>query len=424
MSAPSEVGRPWILPNLGAEEGLDWRAYPAEPHARTAARLLSLLFAPTARRAHALPDGTWTSVAVADDWPDALGSLPQRAVEPWLDTTPEAFAWLNTRSLAESLAHGLLGQPRVVLAGPAPDTVRALHDKRFAVDSARALGLHSKTLDPLILVLEPEELLRTDETLARLADALERWPGWTARRFTLKPRFGTSGRGRTGGEGHVDGLRGALSRLARRGGAVFEPWLERTVDLSVVLHALSVGSQPTLLASFEMLTTRSGGFRGHCGELDARGGITSGDAEDAGLRAGALAVARRACAQGFVGACGVDAFRYREGERDGWRGVVEFNARPTMGLVSYGLIRRAMPRLRGAFPSHGGRPRGFLFTILDGSLAVDTDAQRDAILACADEEAIVIELAPRRAPGDPRPLLFFATDRKSLREAHRTVIGC
>lgn len=424
MSRAAEVGRPWILPNLAAEEGADWSAYPAEPHARVAAQLLSLLFASTARRAHARPDGTWDSVPVSEDWPAALGPLPECGVEPWLDTTPDAFAWLNTRSLALALAGGLPGQPRVLLAGPDPDCVRALHDKRFAVESARALGLHSNELDPLILVLEPEELLQTEETLARLARALEAWPAWTARRFTLKPRFGTSGRGRTGGRDRVDVLRGALARLARRGGAVFEPWLERRADLSVALHLPSAGSRPTVLASFEMLTTKSGVFRGHCGELDVHGVIRSGDPEDGRLREGACAVAARASAMGFAGACGVDAFRYREGQHDAWRGVVEFNARPTMGLVSYGLIRRATTRLRAAFPASNHEPRGFLFTLLDGAEEADGDARRDAILANAGDEAFAIDLSPRRMTGDPRPLLFFAADRKSLREAHRAAIGC
>ncbi len=424
MSSPEDVGAPWILPNLGAEEGSDWRAYPNQPHARVAARLFSLLFAQTARRIHACPDGRWISESVATHWPPALGPLPEQPVEPWLDTTPDAFAWLNTPSLAESLTRGLPGQPSVRLAGPDPDRVHALHDKRFALDCARALGLHSQALDPLILVLDPDECLRSDETLARLAGALEAWPAWTGRRFTLKPRFGSSGRGRTGGEGRVDvpAVRGALARLARRGGAVFEPWLERTRDLSVALHLPPGATRPAILASFEMLTTRSGGFRGHCGELDSQGGISSGDPDDARLRSGACAVVERAAARGFFGVCGVDAFRYREDDREGWRGALEFNARPTMGLVSYGLVRRGLSRLRGPLASPGDGARGFLFTLLDEGDGIDS--QRDAILAGAGEDARALELAPRRTSGEPCPLLFFARDPQRLRAAHRAAIGC
>ena len=419
-----ERGRPWILPNLGAEEGLDWRAYPSEPHARVAARLFALLFPKSARVAHHHAGGGWRSESAAADWPGALGPPPESAVLPWLDTTPDAFAWINTQSLADALAPGLPGQHQVALAGPNPDCVHALHDKAFAVEASRTLGLHPPELDPLILVLSPEELGRADETLARLDHALETWPAWTGRRFTLKPRFGSSGRGRVGGVGQVDSpaVRGALARLARRGGAVFEPWLARSVDLSVVLHLPGANTAPSILATFELLTTRSGVFRGHCGELDAEGGVVSGDLDDDRLRAGAASIARRAAERGFSGACGVDAFRYRtgDGNREEWRGAVEWNARPTMGLVTYGLILRALPRLGEPLAATRREPLAFLFTLLDER----ADEQRTAILEQAGRDAQLIELAARPTPDEPRPLLFFGRDRKALREAHRSVVGC
>ncbi len=419
-----ERGRPWILPNLGAEEGLDWRAYPSEPHARVAVRLLALLFSKSARIVHRDGGGVWRFESTAADWPSALGAPPDHAVLPWLDTSPDAFAWIHTRSLADSLAAGLPGQPRIALAGPDPDCVHALHDKAFALEASRTLGLHSTDLDPLLLVLSPEDLGRPDETLARLTHALDTWPAWTGRRFTLKPRFGSSGRGRVGGEGQVDSpaVRGALARLARRGGAVFEPWLARSRDLSVVLHLSGADTAPSILASFEMLTTRSGVFRGHCGELDVDGGVYSGDPEDDRLRAGAADIARMASDRGFFGACGVDAFRYRtgEGDREAWRGAVEFNARPTMGLVTYGLLRRALPHLPGPLAAPGRAPLAFLFTLLDER----ADGQRAAILERSGQDAHVIELAARPTPGEPRPLLIFGRDRKALREANLAVVGC
>ena len=419
-----ERGRPWILPNLGAEEGLDWRAYPSEPHARVAVRLLALLFPKSARIVHRDGGGAWRSEPAAADWPSALGPPPERAVVPWLETTTDAFAWIHTRSLAESLAAGLPGQPRVALAGPDPDCVHALHDKAFALEAARALGLHPPELDPLLLVLSPEDLGRPDETLARLTHALDAWPAWTARRFTLKPRFGSSGRGRVGGEGQIDtpAVRGAFARLARRGGAVFEPWLARTRDFSVVLHLPAANASPSILASFEMLTTRSGVFRGHCGEVDIGGGVYSGDPDDDRLRAGAADIARMAADRGFFGACGVDAFRYRTGDggREAWRGAVEFNARPTMGLVTYGLLRRALPRLPESLAVPGREPLAFLFTLLDNR----ADDPRAAILDRSGPDAHVIELAARPIPGEPRPLLFFGRDRKALREAHLALVGC
>ena len=418
-----ERGRPWILPNLGAEEGLDWQAFPSQPHARVAVRLLALLFSKSARIVHPDSGGGWRSESTAADWPSVLGAPPDHAVLPWLDTSPDAFAWIPTPSLAESLARGLPGQPRVALAGPDPDCVHALHDKAFALEASRTLGLHPPDLDPLLLVLSPEALGRPDETLARLTHALDAWPAWTGRRFTLKPRFGSSGRGRVGGEGQIDtpAVRGALARLARRGGAVFEPWLARSRDFSVVLHLPAANAAPSILASFEMLTSRSGVFRGHCGEVDVDGGVYSGDPEDDCLRAGAADIARMAAERGFFGACGVDAFRYRtvEGDREAWRGAVEFNARPTMGLVTYGLLLRALLHLSEPLASRDRTPLAFLFTLLDPR----ADDPCAALLDRSGPDAHVIELAARSIPGEPRPLLFFGRDRKALREAHLAVVG-
>lgn len=423
-------GRPWILPNFAAEEGADWRAFAREPSARVAARLLGLLFAPTARILHPGRDGAWIVAPAHSAWPSDLGPPPDAPALPWLDPSPEAFAWLNTRTLAEAVARGLPGQPGGRLAGAEPDCIEALADKRFALDCARSFGLHSPALDPLIEVLEPEDCLRVDATLARLEASLAAWPDWTGRRFTLKPRLGSSGRGRTGGTGSVDrpAVRGALPHLARRGGALFEPWLERTRDLSVSLRIERGARHPEILASFELLTTRSGLFRGHCGEIGGDGSIASGDPEDARLRAGAMAVAEQAAARGFSGPCGVDAFRYREGEQNGWRGAVEFNPRPTMGVVTCGLLHRARA---GPAPAPAAEPGlGFLFCLLPavdrasddtGGAATDPAAE---ILALAGSGVRLLDLDPGRADDEPRAVLYLGPDRAALRAAFRSVTGC
>ncbi|MEZ4280407.1 MAG: hypothetical protein R3F21_12460 [Myxococcota bacterium] len=444
MTPSQTPGRPWILPDFAAEEGGDWRAYPREPSARIAARLLGLLFAPAARLLHPGRDGAWIAEPVHAPWPSDLGPPPDRAVLPWLDPSPEAFAWLNTRTLADAVARGLPGQPVGRLAGAEPACIEAIADKRFALDCARSLGLHSPALDPLIEVIEPAECLRVDETIARLEAALAAWPDWTGRRYTLKPRLGSSGRGRTGGAGSVDApaVRGALVHLARRGGAIFEPWLERTRDLSVSLRQGRGAAHPEILASFELLTSRSGLFRGHCGVIEANGQIVSGDPEDARLRAGAVAVARRAADRGFFGLCGIDAFRHREGEREAWRGAVELNPRPTMGFVTFGLVLRALASGRAATRSGAGQPSAFLFTLLgaagrttDGSVAssaastpgdaADPAASRaEAILARAGAGVQMLELTPDRAADEPRAVLYLGPDRAALREACRSVTGC
>ena len=90
--------------------------------------------------------------------------------------------------------------------------------------------------------LAPEEL-RASGAAARVADMLASWPSWARARFTLKPRIGTSGRGRVAGvHGLVsDAMQGAFERLASRGGAVLEPWLDRVADASAQLHVAEDG---------------------------------------------------------------------------------------------------------------------------------------------------------------------------------------
>jgi len=414
----------WLLPNLGAEEGTDFAAYPRLPHARIAARLFGLLLPARARLAHPGPDGGWRSERVGDHWPPGLGEPAEDPVEGWLDPSPDALAWLATPALAARLARaGPTGRP-MRLAGPDPELLRPLHDKRFAVDTARRLALDPPELSDLIVALEPEELADADALAARLDAALDRWPDWTGRRFTLKPRFGSSGRGRVGGTGRIDLSRlcGALPRLARQGGALFEPWLERTIDLSVALRVPGPAAPPEILASFEMITTASGVYRGHAGEIDATGRIHSGDRDDARARECATALVARAAAAGLTGPCGVDAFRFRLGETgpERLRGAVELNARPTMGLVAWGLVRRALAVVPTTGSPAAPAARAFLFTQLTG----DTDARRQAMLEQSGPGALAIELAPRGAADEPRPLLFFGSDRRALREAHRAVEGC
>ena len=412
-----------LLPNLGAEEGDDWRAFFHEPHARVAARLWSHLYSRGARFRYPArsPNDSWCSERCEDRWPAALGPLPEEPVFPWLEESDHPTAWLNTKSL-ERAAHDALGlRP----SGPPADRIAATHDKAFAVEAARELGLVSRAVEPLIQVIDAQRLRSPDVLIEDLDVFLRGWPDWTQGRFTLKPRFGSSGRGRVAGSGTADtkAVRGALSRLAERGGAIFEPWLERQTDLSVALHVPSPASQltlPTLLGSLEMLATANGVFRGHCGEVDSRGRIFSGHRDDETLRADAAAVAGRARDGGFFGPCGIDAFSYMESDRERLRGLVEFNARATMGLVTIGLVRRALPRVRDALGLTPGARRAFLMGFgRPGSGRVDAMRIESS---CPDTYSI--DLGPPGGESGPQPFLIFARDGESLRRVHLEVLGC
>ena len=352
-----------LLPNLGAEEGDDWRAFEREPHVRVAAQLWSHLFSRSTRLRYpaASPKDPWRSERCEDRWPPALGPVPEQPVFPWLEESEGPTAWLNTTSLERAATEALGRAP----SGPPADAIAAIHDKAFAVDSARELGLLSHHIEPLIHVLDPESLRSPDTLIHGLDALLSDWPDWTGGNFTLKPRLGSSGRGRVAGRltAETKAVRGALPRLADRGGAIFEPWLERLCDLSVVIHVPQPNSSqmlPTLLGSLEMLTTPSGVFRGHFGEVDSRGRVFSGHRDDEVLRANAAAVAQLASHRGYFGPCGIDAFTYLEPDGEALRGLVEFNARTTMGLVTIGLVRRALPHVRDALELTPGARRSFL----------------------------------------------------------------
>ena len=55
--------------------------------------------------------------------------------------------------------------------------------------------------------------------------------------------------------------------MARAGGAILEPWLERLADLSAQLHIGQDGAV-TLLGTLEIVSTPSGVPLGHRGELE------------------------------------------------------------------------------------------------------------------------------------------------------------
>jgi hypothetical protein len=428
-----------LLPNLGAEEGDDWRGYRNQPATRVAARLWSHLFSrSTTLRTPSIEAGSKSTAfrdqSVEELWPSILGEAPNEPAYSWIESPGTIVPWFMSTTIAESIAESSDRDLRFV--GPDPDVVARVHDKAFALEAARALDLVPKELSRLSDVLSASDLSEPDRVVERLSAKLALWPAWTKHRFTLKPRSGVSGRGRVAGVGvgEVDtmALRNALPRLAARGGAVFEPWLERRSDLSVCLHLPAHDAAdvlPTLLGSLEMLATPSGVYRGHCGEIDNRGRVFSGHREDENLRSDAAALAAQAQRAGFFGACGVDAFTFvvtdvTDGEATGreiMRPAVEFNARPTMGLVALGLLRRALPRRRGELDLGPGDRRGFLLGLLGDDAA--RIAQEISQVAGALTQPMLLT-NPEREAGAPQPYLFFARDLASLRAAYRERVGC
>ena len=323
---------PRLFANLGAEEPERWLRMAAHPRVRSVARLWAALFPADARLAG----------PARLDPPRLAGALARTADEPALEVCAARGAlvpWLATRE-AEELAR----REGVPLAGVAPEIVRRVHDKAFAQQSALEAGLVPASLGAAALRLEPEDLTAPDAVRCRVEAAVAGWPPELRARFTLKPRIGTSGRGRCEGrDGKLDPARLArsLAPLRAAGGALVEPWLERTLDLSAQLHVAGP-DDVRVLGTLRQVLTAHGGPVGHAGRIAGHGRIDSGTPWDAELRKAADVIGRAAAREGFRGACGLDAFVFRASDgSERLRPVVELNARFTAGTIALGHLARA-----------------------------------------------------------------------------------
>ena len=358
---------PRLIANLGAEEGAAGTAAAIRPggEAATLAVLWRGLFDPPAL--------------------------------PWLGGI-EAAAWFN-----DDAAEREAGTQR--LSGARAAVVRRVHDKAWAVAVARTEKLEPRVLRGLPTPLSPEEL-RAPGAAARVAEVLAGWPPWARARCTLKPRIGTSGRGRVAGvDGLVsDAMRGAFGRLAARGGGVLEPWLGRVVDASARLHVAADGAV-TLLGTLRIVTTASGQPKGHRGEFDFQGRVSSGISEEEALRGAANLAGVHAAGAGYHGPCGIDAFAFRSPE-DGtrrFRPLVEFNARFTAGTVALGHVARNLDRVKAELglasdeTCHfylGRSGRGMAFGPREGTVVVplireSAQPANAPVLVVAREETVI-----------------------------------
>lgn len=337
FSSSSEL---WLLPNLGAEENS-----PVPSSARGFLRGLygawAALFAGQAP--HMLPPG---DSAAQDAWRQALalsGANQAPALPCLAEVAPHGglVAWLNTASAVETAkAH------RLPLVGPAPETVLHVHDKAFALKQSAALNLVPKCLRGLFAVFTASDCLEPVRASERLLALVRAWPQWLGSRFVIKPRLGTSGRGRIFGRLENGLLQPPIAQaawlaLAERGGGVVEPWLNRVVDLSVQLML-----RPThveILGTTTQIVTQSGQIRGNRGVRAENGALCAGidSATEAALQQAAEQLGTAAAAQGFFGIAGVDAFVFTGPTGlPVLRPIVELNARFTTGTVALGLVRR------------------------------------------------------------------------------------
>jgi hypothetical protein len=406
---PQPMNGPNLYSNLGAEELPGKDGIVLSQSAAATLRLWRLLF-PSSAKFISPTDREDANDLMArlnqPWWPQGLGPPAKTPIFPWLEKVTGTVPWISTSRLEI--------QPRFErqrIEAAAPGVVARVHDKAFAVRIAGELGLVPPDLTNLFLILSPDELSRPEEAIRQMEEAMSRWPEWVGRNFTLKPRLGTSGRGRVPGvNGKPDSpaVRGALRRLARRGGAILEPWFDRSIDLSTQLHVLP-DQGITLLGTLEQIVARSGVYLGHRAEFDSRGRVFSGTPHDEALKEAGVLVAGEAQKLGFHGPCGVDAFALaeRDGEEIGLlRPVVEMNARYTLGTIVIGLLRRALPSLRESLDLGPGSRRAFFFGL--GAPEEGWEATR----ASAGKDAILLMLG--HPDDEVQPAFIFAETRDQL----------
>ena len=408
---PCEDTPRWILyPNCGAEEGGDWSRFTRFPGVWNCLQLWRSLFP--------AESVGWIGPVPPPEafWAPETGEPPARAAFQWIEEQLGPHAWWGDTHAQAAFQHASLPW-----TGPHPTRTERVHDKAFALETSRQLGFEPQPLRGLSETFSPEDLEDSDGFLHSIQRQLEDWPpGMDA--FTLKPRLGSSGRGRIGGARSTlnrDALRGALPRLRERGGAVLEPWLSRRHDLAVALHLApsSPGGSGavTLLGSLEAIVHPSGLPLGHFGEMDSRGRVFSGSPFDEDIREAAVALAQAAQREGYDGPCGVDAFTFdmleQDQARETLRPVVEFNARYTLGLVAVGVLRRLLTWIKSTLELSPGERVAFF-------VGLQTPAGLDSWTASLGElspKIVGLSLAPA-APAEAfsGPGVLLCRDRATL----------
>lgn len=189
-----------------------------------------------------------------------------------------------------------------------------VNDRRFALEVARELG-----------VALPG---------ARVIEALDQLDAHARGEWICKAPWTAAGRDRVRGSGGVYD-RSKLARLLRIFGAlVYEPWLDRVLDVGVC-GRIGADGRVTIEPPHRLLTTAHGGFAGifvPASTLDVANHDRLVEVVD-----GVGAALARA---GYAGPFGVDAFVYRAGDQLALHPLCEINARYTFGHVARALARR------------------------------------------------------------------------------------
>ena len=295
--------RAWVL-NLDAEHELEaaHRYAPTQALraivARERRRLIGNLVAPG-------------DVVLGEDELDADDGRAQGLV---------GLAWCPTpRAIARLAAAGA-----TVPRSPGLEVLRTANTRAFAVQVRRPLARSS---------FAKNVAASLDEVVARLARPATL--GWLVRRS-----FGAAGRGRrrVAAGAPSDADRAWLVASLRLGALVVEPWVEITREYTRS-GWVRPGGEVVIAPPCFQATTASGAWIETAAAR--RGEVPRSD--DLRLQESVETAGRALADAGYFGPFGIDAFRYRAGEREELNPLSEINARFTMDWTA-GMGERAPER--------------------------------------------------------------------------------
>lgn len=227
------------------------------------------------------------------------------------------FPWGRTpRAIAVGIRMG------ADVSGPSPEIVRAVNSKRFSHRLECELGI----ADP-----HAAECATLDELAYHVAavcpDPDMKWV--VKHPFGVAARERVLGRGPTLGHNAESWCRAAFHRGET---LLFEPWLEVVREYGTVMHIADDGE----IEVFGVSDVQANGAGTATGYLIGRPPTPQRMDE---LLKTAREVGKALHQAGYWGPCGIDALEHR----DGWRPVLEINARLTVGFLAVAAERRLNP---------------------------------------------------------------------------------
>lgn len=243
----------------------------------------------------------------------------------------------------------LIAHPRwtpPVVRAPAPPGAPGAFDLAWADPAAAAANDRSRAL---AIAGELGVALPGARVVASLAELDAHLSGFAGRPWICKARWTSAGRDRARGTGAPTGeLRTRIARMLERfGPLLFEPWLDRVLDLGVCGEVAPDG-EVRLLEPHRIVTDPRGGFLGI--ELSPR--LDRGIAEP--LCGVARAAAARLAGQiGYRGPFAIDAFVHHNPHAAPGNAahllhpLCEINARHSFGWIAHALARRLGARRLG-----------------------------------------------------------------------------